>query len=49
MLEYVCLEIRPEGEDTENMLNIYARKGWRLVCSYASDNRWLIMEREVKK
>lgn len=49
MLEYICLEIRREGEDTENMLNRYAQKGWRLVCSYAYDNRWLIMEREAKK
>ena len=46
MKEYVVFEISTDAEDTEKELNEYAQKGWRLICSYANNNRWLIVERE---
>ena len=49
MIEYKCIKIGKEMEDTEMMLNEYARNGWRLVCSYAYQTRYLILEREVKR
>jgi hypothetical protein len=48
MKEYKCFEISFEAEDTEQELNNYANEGWRLICSYAPNNRYLIMERDVK-
>ena len=48
MKEYICFEIGQEGEDTQKMLNDYAKKGWKLICSYAKYGLWLIMEREAK-
>ena len=46
--EYYCLSICSEAQDTEDKINKFAKKGWRLVCSYAFTNNWLIMEREKK-
>lgn len=48
-VEYKCIEIKKEMKDTEKMLNEAAQHNWRLVCSYAYQNRYLILEREVKK
>lgn len=48
MKEYKVFEISKEAEDTEKELNELAEQGWRLVCSYAKNNYWLIMEREKK-
>ena len=48
MKEYNCFMIGVEGEDTEEMLNEYAEEGWKLVCSYARNGYWLIMERDKK-
>jgi len=45
---YKCEEICKDVEDTESMLNDYAKQGWKLVCSYARGN-YLIFEREVDK
>lgn len=49
MIEYKCIEIKREIEDTELMLNSLAQQGWKLVCSYAQYTRYLILEREVTK
>jgi len=48
-VEYKCVYIKKEMKDTEKMLNVAAQHGWRLVCSYAYNNNFLILEREVKK
>jgi len=48
-VEYKCVEIKKEMKDTEKMLNLAAQNGWRLICSYAHHNNYLILEREVKK
>jgi len=49
MKEYKCLHISNEGWETEGMLNDLAKKGWKLICSYARNNYWLILEREKSK
>ena len=48
MKEYKCFEICYCAEDTERELNELAEAGWKLVCSYAKNNIWLIMERDAK-
>jgi len=48
MKEYYVLSIEQQAQDTEDKINRFAKKGWKLVCSYAYGNRWLIMEREYK-
>lgn len=49
MKEYKCLKICNTGERTEDMLNEWAKYGWKLVCSYAFCTNWLILEREKKR
>jgi hypothetical protein len=49
MKEYNCLKIQEDIEDTEEMLNDYAKEGWKLICSYGAFNGYLIMERELTK
>jgi len=49
MREYKCVKIKREMIDTEKMLNKLAEYNWRLICSYAYQNRYLIFEREAKK
>jgi len=49
MKEYKCVEICCRGFETEEMLNELAKSGWRLICSYAWHNTWLILEREKSK
>lgn len=44
--EYKCIYICEEAEDTENKLNVYASKGWKLICAYSKNNNYLIMERD---
>ena len=46
--EYKVFKIRYQEKDTENYLNVLAMEGWRLICSYAYNNQYLIMERERK-
>jgi len=46
--EYEVVSICNEPDDTENKLNAYARKGWRVKCSYARGN-WIILERLKEK
>jgi len=46
--EYKCFEIEIDIKDTEELLNSFAKEGWRLVCSYAKCNYYLIMERDKK-
>jgi len=48
MKEYKVFEISLEAEETEEELNKLAAEGWRLICSYAKYNHWLIMERDKK-
>lgn len=48
MKEYKCIEIGSKAYQTEEMLNQYASEGWIVKCSYAYDNNWLILEREIK-
>lgn len=43
--EYLTLIVRETGEETEELLNEHAKKGWRLICSYVKGT-WLIMERD---
>lgn len=45
MKEYYVMSICAEAEDTENKINRFALKGWKLICSYAKGN-WLILERD---
>lgn len=49
MKEYKVFKISEYFEDTQKELNILAKFGWKLVCSYAHGNLWLIMERNKKK
>ena len=52
MKEYKCIEIENEGYETQKKLNKLAKENWKLICSYAWHNHWLILERnkkEVKK
>jgi len=46
MKEYKVIKIGREAEDTEYMLNEFAEQGWKLICSYAHNNEWLILEKE---
>jgi len=48
MKEYKAVKIGITAEDTEDELNELAKEGWVLICSYASSNSWLLMERETK-
>ena len=48
MKEYKCFKIEAEVEDTEELLNEFAEEGWKLICSYAKHNLYLIMERDKK-
>ncbi len=48
MYEYKVFRIKNFSNNTQNMLNELGSQGWKLVCSYALCNEWLIMEREVK-
>ena len=48
MKEYYTMSICYEAEDTEEKINKFAAKGWKLICSYAR-GRWLILEREKDK
>lgn len=48
MKRYICVKIKDYAEDTEEMLNNYASYGWRVVCSYASRNSWIILEKDEK-
>jgi len=47
--EYIVFKISPDVIDTEKELNELAEAGWKLVCSYAWHNNWLIMERNKTK
>lgn len=49
MKEYFIFKIGMTKEDTKKKLNKLAREGWKLVCSYAWCNEYLIMEREKLK
>jgi hypothetical protein len=46
MIEYKVYECEVDAEDTEKKLNEYAKKGWKVVCSYAYHNNWIILERD---
>lgn len=46
--EYEVISVCDNWEDTQNKLNDYARKGWKLVCSYAR-GYWFVLEREFKE
>ena len=48
MKEYLIFKLGVTSDDTEYLLNKYAKKGWKLVCSYAWHNKYLIMERNKK-
>jgi len=49
MKEYLVFKIWPKAEDTAKELNRLAKNGWKLICSYAAQNEWLIMERNKGK
>lgn len=46
MKEYKTIKIRFTAKKTENLLNQLVEEGWKVVCSYAQDGRYLILERE---
>ncbi len=48
MKEYKCIQMELQGKLTEKLLNDLAKEEWRVICSYASHNMWLILEREKK-
>jgi hypothetical protein len=48
MKEYKVYGCEPEAEDTEIQLNKFAKEGWRVVCSYAWNNYFFVLEREKK-
>jgi len=43
MKKYKCIKIR-SGQDTEEVLNYYANKGWKLVCR-SWVKWWFILEK----
>lgn len=47
--QYICIEIRRTGGETEDLLNDLGDDGWELVCSYAHNNSWLILKRPLRK
>ena len=47
MKEYKVFKISIKAQGTQDELNSLASAGWRLICSYADNNEWLIMEREI--
>jgi len=47
MEKYKCVIIGEYADDTEDMLNKLASKGWKVICSYAKKNQYLILEREI--
>ena len=44
--EYYCFRIEVDINDTEKELNRLADLGWKLICSYAKNGCYLIMERD---
>ena len=46
MKEYLIFKIYRKVEDTQDKLNRMAMQGWKLICSYAYNNEYLVMERE---
>ncbi len=48
MKEYKCIKIEEYGIDTETRLNLLTKAGWEVVCSYARNGNWLILERDKK-
>lgn len=49
MKEYKCIRLEKIGIETEKKLNKLAKNGWKLICSYAARNEWLILERNKIK
>lgn len=49
MNKYKIVRLRHTAQDTENMLNALAMDGWVVICSYAYDNEYLILEKEEKR
>ena len=47
MKEYFVFKICEYAGDTQENLNELAKSGWRLICSYAKDNEYLILERDA--
>jgi hypothetical protein len=45
-MAFKCVKIKAKVEDTEDMLNKLAKQGWKVICSYAYDNCFLILERK---
>ena len=46
MKEYKVIHISFDAQDTENHLNMLASHDWKVVCSYAAGNKWIILERD---
>lgn len=45
MVSYKVVAIRMTASDTENMLNALSKDGWKVKCSYARNNLYLILEK----
>lgn len=46
MKEYKVIYICTTGDMTERYLNSLAKEGWKVICSYATRNEWIILERD---
>ena len=46
MKEYRIIKIEKTSDRTEALLNRLAKEGFKVVCAYSVDNRWLILERD---
>ena len=46
--EYEVVSICNDAVDTENKLNNWARKGWKVICSYAF-GRWFVLGRRRRE
>lgn len=46
--EYKVIYIEKTAEQTEKILNKYSKEGWQVICPYAHNNEYIILQREVK-
>ena len=45
-MKYKCICICADVKDTEKELNRLAKLGWKVICSYAFMNNYLILEKK---
>lgn len=42
------MKIKVSSQETQDKLNELAREGWKVICSYAWNNDFIVLERHVK-